>query len=71
LTWLVKITPSREAVDAGAKETITVIQSDDCEDLFKWKYEWKWETVLKLMEQGLIRRVDIDYVPGGVRAATA
>lgn len=66
MTWYVQITPSQMAIEAGAKPAITVIESDDCEDFFKWRYEWTWATVEKLLDSGVISRVDIDYKPGGV-----
>lgn len=62
--WLIKLTPSAEAIDMGASESIQTVPSDDVEDLFKHPNGgWKWTTVEKLLEDGLLVRVEIDFIP--------
>lgn len=62
--WLIKITPSDQAIEMGAQENVQLIDSDRAEDFFKWRGEWKWNSVERLMQSGLIVRVEIDYKPG-------
>lgn len=62
--WLVRLTPSDEAIEAGASESIQTIPSDDVQDFFKHPSgEWNWATVERMMDAGLIAVVEIDYIP--------
>jgi hypothetical protein len=62
--WLVKLTPTVRAKDAGAKESVHLIDADDVDSFFKWRGEWRWRSVEDLMQSGLIARAEIDYKPG-------
>lgn len=62
--WLVKLTPSDELIEAGATENIQTIQSDDVADFFKHPGgSWSWAAVERMMDKGLIVRVEIDFIP--------
>lgn len=62
--WLFKITPSDQAIEMGAQENVQMVNADDVDSFFKHRGEWRWDTVERLMQQGLIVRVEIDYKPG-------
>lgn len=62
--WLIRLTPSAEAISRGALTTIQTIPSDDAEDLLKHPSgNWKWDTIDRLLDEGLLTRVEVDFVP--------
>lgn len=60
--WLVLLTPSAKARDAGAKEVILTSQGNESKYLFRER-EIHWSAINKMMDEGLIDKVTIDYKP--------
>jgi hypothetical protein len=62
--WIVRLTPSDEAARFGAQQSIQTIQSDDVEDFLKHPSgDWSWNTIDKMLREGTLKLVEIDYIP--------
>lgn len=62
--WIIKLTPTEQAMEMGAMESIQTVQSDDVRDLFKHPSgDWRWETITRLLDTGMLHRVEVDYIP--------